>query len=175
MELQPCGTVAAYKRGCRCDACRSVRSATNREYHERNREALQAKGRAYHIRNRDARLARQRAYNERNRDALLTKQRDHRERNRDALIAKERDYRERNREARLARGRLTYARTQALTQASATRAGRWTPAEDVAAWSLYSSGYRCIEIAFALGRSYSSTREHLARLRTLNDQKVGTA
>lgn len=28
--LQPCGTVAAYKRGCRCDACRDAKRASRR-------------------------------------------------------------------------------------------------------------------------------------------------
>lgn len=30
LKLQPCGTVASYKRGCRCDACREAKRASRR-------------------------------------------------------------------------------------------------------------------------------------------------
>jgi len=58
------GTSTCYRRGCRCDLCKTARNAAQRErnrwYYERNRERLIARSREYHWRNRDVVLARKR-------------------------------------------------------------------------------------------------------------------
>lgn len=36
--LKPCGTLAAYTRGCRCEECRAAKAASTAKYADRNRE-----------------------------------------------------------------------------------------------------------------------------------------
>ena len=95
------GTTGRYRRNCRCDACRAAMSAYNREYRNRNRDAILAQRAAaranpapvkddehgtYSAYNRGCRCeecktfrnAWHRDYRDRNRDSLLPKRRAHR-------------------------------------------------------------------------------------------------
>jgi hypothetical protein len=49
MEMKDCGasSVQAFWRGCRCDGCREANRVYKREYHAKNREAINARQRDY--------------------------------------------------------------------------------------------------------------------------------
>lgn len=148
----PCGTTAAYARGCRCEACfeaaREGRGSVRRNgvptcgtlsmYEKGCRCALCGA----------AKSAYSRAY------AAV---------NRDRLREQRRERAGRHPEFTQLRKRQRVRKYQALTKTEAS-ALPWSVAETVALLSLKEQGYRNVEIACALGRSFKSVERKIAQV-----------
>ena len=79
--------------------CKPCKSADDRAYREKNRDAIAERMRRYYEENREAIAERERSYREENRDAIAARKRRWQEENREALAEYKRRYREENREA----------------------------------------------------------------------------
>lgn len=71
-KLKPCGTTAAYVRGCRCNLCRAAINEKSRQYRAKNPGRVKEK-QAYWA-NRDRNLEQMARYREANRDVLREKE-----------------------------------------------------------------------------------------------------
>lgn len=157
-----------YRRGCRCEECRTARREYSRAWREANLDARREYSRAYREANLEAKRDRGRRYDEANREANRERGRAYREANREALRERGRAYREASpgvSRARVPRERAWVVERQRASALSAARSGAtWTPEEDAL---LASSDLPRIELALILGRTFTAVRHRRGHLRKL--------
>lgn len=142
--------------------CRTCHREIRQRYYEENREAVLEKNRKYREENREAVLECQRRHYEENREAALEYKRKYREENREAELERGRKYREENREAVLERSRKQRKNYQEMTRAMAIKTGRYSLEEDLV---VLDETLTCYQKAVKIGRTYSSIKSRLDKLR----------
>lgn len=142
------GTEKAYKFGCRCDGCKSFKSARAKRYYEANKaKVLESQHRHYEA-NAEQILERQKAYRASNTESISERKKRRYKDNRSIVLAHQRN--RYHRDPRVKRERLRMANMN--TQETAHRRGnQWTgPELEIASRTDIS----VTEIAKMLGRTY---------------------